>query len=106
VSQPPPNIHVTLLTRQRDENGKPYVLESVLKAEDILHQQRSDKEYLPITVRSPPSHTSQTAENRPMLIIKGSGEFTKLASELAYGKDSKPLAEGKVRLLPTYGGVS
>jgi aspartate aminotransferase len=87
--------------RQRDENGKPYVLESVLKAEDILHQQRSDKEYLPITVRSPPSHTSQTAENRPMLIIKGSGEFTKLASELAYGKDSKPLSEGKVCLLST-----
>jgi len=41
-----------------------------------------------------------------MLIIKGSGEFTKLASELAYGKDSKPLSEGKVRLLPTYGGLS
>jgi hypothetical protein len=37
------------------------------------------------------------AENRPILIIKGSGEFTKLASELAYGKDSKPLSEGKVR---------
>lgn len=30
--------------------------------------------------------------------MKGSGEFTKLASELAYGKDSKPLSEGKVRL--------
>jgi aspartate aminotransferase len=36
---------------QRDENGKPYVLQSVLKAEDILHGQRLDKEYLPITVR-------------------------------------------------------
>jgi hypothetical protein len=45
-------------------------------------------------------HQLQTAENRPMLIIKGSGEFTKLASELAYGKDSKPLAEGKVPLYP------
>ena len=43
--------YVSPLTEQRDENGKPYVLESVLKAEDILHQQRSDKEYLPITVR-------------------------------------------------------
>ena len=37
---------------QRDENGKPFILESVQKAEDILHQQRKDKEYLPITVRS------------------------------------------------------
>jgi hypothetical protein len=45
-------------------------------------------------------HQLQTAENRPMLMIKGSGEFTKLASELAYGKDSKPLAEGKVSLYP------
>ena len=38
------------LTSQRDENGKPWVLESVLKAEDILHEQRRNKEYLPITV--------------------------------------------------------
>lgn len=38
-------------SRQRDENGKPYVLNSVLKAEDILHQKKLDKEYLPITVR-------------------------------------------------------
>jgi aspartate/tyrosine/aromatic aminotransferase len=38
---------------QRDEQGKPYVLESVLKAEDILHQKKLDKEYLPITVRLP-----------------------------------------------------
>lgn len=37
-------------TRQRDEQGKPYVLESVLKAEDILHKKKLDKEYLPITV--------------------------------------------------------
>lgn len=41
------------LTRQRDEDGKPYVLDSVRKAEDILHQQKSDKEYLPITVSLP-----------------------------------------------------
>jgi hypothetical protein len=37
-------------TRQRDENGKPWVLDSVRKAEDILHEQESDKEYLAITV--------------------------------------------------------
>jgi len=68
----------------RDENGKPYVLESVLKAEDILHQQRADKEYLPIT---------------------GAGEFTKLASELAYGKDSKPLSEGKIAVTQSISGT-
>lgn len=37
-------------TPQRDEQGKPYVLESVLQAEDILHKKKLDKEYLPITV--------------------------------------------------------
>jgi hypothetical protein len=37
-------------TPQRDEKGKPYVLESVLQAEDILHKKKLDKEYLPITV--------------------------------------------------------
>lgn len=42
-----------MLTTQRDENGKPYVLDSVRKAEDKLHAQLSDKEYLPITVRAP-----------------------------------------------------
>lgn len=35
-----------------------------------------DKEYLPIT---------------------GLSDFTKLAAELAYGKDSKPLVENRVR---------
>lgn len=78
---------------QRDENGKPYVLESVLKAEDILHKQRSDKEYLPITVS-----ISRTLPVMCDTVLKdqGAGDFTKLASELAYGKQSKPLAEGKV----------
>lgn len=36
---------------QRDEQGKPYVLNSVLKAEDILHKKKLDKEYAPITAR-------------------------------------------------------
>ncbi|ORY28002.1 putative aspartate transaminase [Naematelia encephala] len=68
----------------RDENGKPYVLDSILKAEDILHEQRKDKEYLPIT---------------------GAGEFCKLASELAYGKDSKPLKEGRVAVAQSISGT-
>ncbi|GFZ51304.1 Transaminase A [Saitozyma sp. JCM 24511] len=60
----------------RDEQGKPYVLESVLQAEDILHKKKLDKEYLPIT---------------------GETEFVRLSAELAYGKDSKPLTENRVR---------
>jgi aspartate aminotransferase len=36
--------------RQRDNNGKPYVLPSVQKAEEILYKEKADKEYLPITV--------------------------------------------------------
>ncbi|KAK4689646.1 hypothetical protein P7C73_g449, partial [Tremellales sp. Uapishka_1] len=69
---------------QRDENGKPYVLESVMKAEDILHQRRADKEYLPIT---------------------GSADFDTLASELAYGKESVPLKEGRVAVAQSISGT-
>jgi len=68
----------------RDENGKPYLLESVAKAEDILHQKKLDKEYLPIT---------------------GAAEFTKLASELAYGKDSKPLTENRIAVSQSVSGT-
>ena len=65
----------------RDENGKPYVLTSVKKAEQIIENSGPDKEYLPIT---------------------GFGEFTKNAAILAYGKDSAPLKEGRVRLRPSH----
>ncbi|OCF56272.1 aspartate aminotransferase [Kwoniella mangroviensis CBS 10435] len=68
----------------RDENGKPYVLESVLKAEDILHQKKLDKEYLPIT---------------------GANDFITLASELAYGKESKPLQEGRIAVAQSISGT-
>lgn len=51
------------------------MLDSVRKAEDIIHTQRTDKEYLPIT---------------------GLSEFLSLASKLAYGADSKPLKENRV----------
>lgn len=60
---------------QRDNNGKPYVLPSVAKAEGILFQEKADKEYLPIT---------------------GLASFDKLASELAYGENSAPIKEGRV----------
>ncbi|EJT48226.1 aspartate transaminase [Trichosporon asahii var. asahii CBS 8904] len=68
----------------RDEDGKPYVLDSVRKAEDILHQKKSDKEYLPIT---------------------GLAQFLVLASELAYGKDSKPLQEGRIAVVQSISGT-
>ncbi|GAA5987409.1 hypothetical protein JCM11641_002280 [Rhodosporidiobolus odoratus] len=68
----------------RDAKGKPYVLPSVLKAEDKVISQRKDKEYLPIT---------------------GLGEFTKAAAELAYGKDSAPLKEGRVAITQSLSGT-
>jgi aspartate aminotransferase, mitochondrial len=55
----------------RDDNNKPYVLESVVKAEDIVHKQGMAKEYLGIT---------------------GDPEFNKLAAYLAYGKDIENLS--------------
>ena len=59
----------------RDENGKPYVLNSVKKAEDLVASSSPDKEYLPIT---------------------GLPEFTKNAAKLAYGAESKPLVGNSV----------
>ena len=61
----------------RDNNGKPYVLNAVKKAEDILAASNPDKEYLPIT---------------------GLPEFTQAAAKLAYGVDSVPLKESRVRI--------
>jgi aspartate aminotransferase len=63
------------LVPQRDESGRPYVLPSVKKAEEILYGAKGDKEYLPIT---------------------GLGNFTHLAARLAYGDNCKPLKEGRV----------
>jgi len=53
----------------RDGDGKPYVLNSVKKAEDLIRASNPDKEYLPIT---------------------GLPELTKSATQLAYGVDSVP----------------
>lgn len=69
---------------QRDGAGKPYVLPSVLEAEQRLFHAKADKEYLPIT---------------------GLGEFTKLSAELAYGKDSKPIQEGRVAIAQSISGT-
>uniref|UniRef100_A0A1L8E2D5 Aspartate aminotransferase n=1 Tax=Nyssomyia neivai TaxID=330878 RepID=A0A1L8E2D5_9DIPT len=58
----------------RDDNGKPYVLPSILKAEKKVIEQRMDKEYSPIS---------------------GTQEFTKLAIELALGDGNPVLTAGR-----------
>ncbi|KAI0801318.1 PLP-dependent transferase [Fomes fomentarius] len=68
----------------RDENGKPYVLNAVKKAEEILVQQNPDKEYLPIT---------------------GLADFTQAAAKLAYGADSAPLKEGRIAVTQSISGT-
>ncbi|KAJ3155364.1 aspartate transaminase aat1 [Geranomyces michiganensis] len=59
----------------RDDNGKPYVLTSVRKAERSIQDLALDKEYIPIT---------------------GVAEYNKRAAELAYGKDSPVLKSGQL----------
>ncbi|ESO10123.1 hypothetical protein HELRODRAFT_156393 [Helobdella robusta] len=51
----------------RDDNGKPFILPSVQKAEEILREKNMDHEYLP---------------------IGGSAEFGQLVAKLAFGDDS------------------
>ncbi|KAG6381219.1 pyridoxal phosphate-dependent transferase [Boletus reticuloceps] len=64
----------------RDENGKPYVLNAVKKAEAKMAFAKLDKEYLPIT---------------------GLANFTQNAAKLAYGSDSAPLNQNANYLSPT-----
>ncbi|WVQ72735.1 hypothetical protein IAR50_002295 [Cryptococcus sp. DSM 104548] len=68
----------------RDGDGKPYVLPTVKKAEKILSDAMQDKEYLPIT---------------------GLADFTKLAAELAYGKNSKPILENRLAITQSISGT-
>jgi aspartate aminotransferase len=58
----------------RDDNGKPFVLPSVKKAEANLTQKQLDKEYAPIS---------------------GSADFCKLSIKLALGDDNEAVAAGK-----------
>ncbi|KAG5849411.1 hypothetical protein ANANG_G00110100 [Anguilla anguilla] len=58
----------------RDDQGKPYVLSCVRKAEALIASKKLDKEYLP---------------------IGGLGEFTKACAELALGADSEVLKSGR-----------
>jgi len=68
----------------RDEKGRPYVLNSVKKAEALMAKGNPDKEYLPIT---------------------GLPEFTKAAAILAYGADSVPLKQNSVAVTQSISGT-
>ncbi|XP_054283776.1 aspartate aminotransferase, mitochondrial isoform X2 [Macrosteles quadrilineatus] len=66
----------------RDDNGKPYVLPSVLKAEQKIKEKNMDHEYAPIS---------------------GSADFCNLSIKLALGDDSTHVKEG---LNATVQGIS
>ncbi|KIM48153.1 hypothetical protein M413DRAFT_439876 [Hebeloma cylindrosporum] len=68
----------------RDENGKPYILPSVKKAEEIVQSSKPDKEYLPIT---------------------GLPEFTKNSALLAYGAESDVIKQGTVAITQSISGT-
>lgn len=66
----------------RDDNSKPYLLPSVLKAEEMLSTKNLDKEYLPIS---------------------GFADFTTASAKLAFGDNSRVITEG---LNATVQGIS
>jgi aspartate aminotransferase len=68
----------------RDDNGKPYVLPSVRKAEELITNSKPDHEYLPIT---------------------GLADFNKLAAKLAYGEDSAALVENRISTCQSISGT-
>lgn len=68
----------------RDDKGKPYVLPSVLEAEQKVMAAKLDKEYAGIT---------------------GVPDFTKAAALLAYGPDSAPLKEGRIAITQSISGT-
>ncbi|EEQ33636.1 aspartate aminotransferase [Microsporum canis CBS 113480] len=68
----------------RDDQGKPYVLPSVKAAEAKVVNASMDKEYAGIT---------------------GVPAFTKSAAELAYGKDSAAIKDGRIAITQTISGT-
>lgn len=68
----------------RDDNGKPYVLPSVRKAEAQIAAKNLDKEYLP---------------------IGGLAEFCKASAELALGENSEVLKSGRFVTVQTISGT-
>ncbi|KAI9298276.1 putative aspartate aminotransferase [Neoconidiobolus thromboides FSU 785] len=68
----------------RDDQGKPFVLECVKKAENILLNKDLDKEYLGIL---------------------GLADFLKASKVLAFGKDSEPLSQDLISSTQTISGT-
>lgn len=68
----------------RDDNGKPYVLPSVRKAEAQIAGKNLDKEYLP---------------------IGGLADFCKASAELALGENSEVLKSGRFVTVQTISGT-
>lgn len=68
----------------RDEDGKPYVLNAVKKAEEMIAAAKLDKEYLPIT---------------------GLPGFTNNAAKLAYGANSVPLNQNAIAVTQSISGT-
>ncbi|KAG2223814.1 hypothetical protein INT45_001948 [Circinella minor] len=68
----------------RDDSGKPYVLSSVKKAEQILLDKGLDKEYAGIT---------------------GLPDFTKSAGELAYGENSALIKDKRLAITQSISGT-
>ncbi|OJA21158.1 hypothetical protein AZE42_04543 [Rhizopogon vesiculosus] len=68
----------------RDENGKPYVLNAVKKAEEKITAAKLDKEYLPIT---------------------GLAGFTNNAAKLAYGANSVPRNQNAIAVTQSISGT-
>ncbi|KAJ7986174.1 hypothetical protein DPEC_G00348040 [Dallia pectoralis] len=68
----------------RDDQGKPYVLDSVRKAEAVIASKQLDKEYL---------------------AIGGLGEFNKSCAQLALGADSEVLKNGRNITVQTISGT-
>ncbi|ORX40859.1 pyridoxal phosphate-dependent transferase [Kockovaella imperatae] len=83
-ADPSPNKINLGVGAYRDGKGNPFVLPSVKKAEKQLVRAGANHEYLPIT---------------------GLASFNKLAAELAYGKDSAPLKEGRLAITQSISGT-
>eukprot|EP00126_Sphaerothecum_destruens_P006295 Sdes_comp19299_c0_seq1m10376 len=68
----------------RDDAGKPFILNTVKKAEKIIAEKKLDKEYSPIS---------------------GTASFCKLAAQLAYGRQSSALEENRVAVAQSISGT-
>ncbi|XP_053558375.1 aspartate aminotransferase, mitochondrial [Bombina bombina] len=68
----------------RDDNGKPYVLNSVRKAEALMAAKNLDKEYLP---------------------IGGLAEFARASAQLALGENSETIQSGRYITVQTISGT-